>query len=391
MMRRVCSTLGWLVFAAVSTGCGNKPVVGVLLPSTGAASTYGESIESGVRLAISDARERGQLPPGLEVVWGDTGSDPDRAVAELHRMMKERRVKLIIGGATTPEATALMPEIDAAELVCLSPSASAPGLAQQSKYFFRIFPSDDLEGRAAGKFVFDRLKNPTIVIYSGNSEYAKGIEPTFREEYGGHLGGTIVGEINIDEEGWQQKSAQALRSERPEGVYIVGYADEILGVLSHLRERRYEGLVVTTSAFDSKDVIHKAGQLAEGVLFPLPPFDRTSEQEPVLSFVHRYMDAYNRAPDVFAAHGYDAMNITLLVLSEAKAPQTQEIKKTLHFGLTDYMGVTGPILFDDYGDVKHYPTMFIVKDGQVLSYQRYLKAERARIVRNVQDLLLSGK
>jgi hypothetical protein len=61
----------------------------------------------------------------------------------------------------------------------------------------------------------------------------------------------------------------------------------------------------------------------------------------------------------------------------------------MQFGVRELEGVTGPILFDDYGDVKHYPKMFIVKDGQVLSYQRYLKTERARILREVQHLLIN--
>ncbi len=52
--------------------------------------------------------------------------------------------------------------------------------------------------------------------------------------------------------------------------------------------------------------------------------------------------------------------------------------------------MTGPILFDDYGDVKHYPKMFIVHEDQVLSYQRYMQAERQRILRQVQELLVVG-
>ena len=67
-----------------------------------------------------------------------------------------------------------------------------------------------------------------------------------------------------------------------------------------------------------------------------------------------------------------------------------EILKALNFGVSEFMGVTGPILFDDYGDVKHYPMMFIVNDGQVLSYQRFLEAERRRILNQVQDLLATG-
>ena len=72
----------------------------------------------------------------------------------------------------------------------------------------------------------------------------------------------------------------------------------------------------------------------------------------------------------------------------ASPPQSTEIRRALQFGVSEFMGVTGPILFDEAGDVKHYPKMFVLKDGQVLSYQRYLKAERARILRQVQDLLV---
>ncbi len=157
-----------------------------------------------------------------------------------------------------------------------------------------------------------------------------------------------------------------------------------------LHERGFAGRIVTTAAFYSGQVIREAGEAAEGILFPLPPFDRTSEKEPVLSFVNRYMNAYERAPDVFAAHGYDVMGLTIRIMNFAKPPETMEILKALNFGVSEYMGVTGPILFDDHGDVKHYPKMFIVKGGQVLSYQRYLETERRRILNQVQELLSSG-
>ena len=160
--------------------------------------------------------------------------------------------------------------------------------------------------------------------------------------------------------------------------------------MQYLFEQGFEGRIVTTSAFYSGQVIREAGEAAEGVLFPLPPFDRTSEKEPVLSFVNRYMDTYERAPDVFAAHGFDVMGLAIQVMNLASPPETLEILKALNFGVSEFMGVTGPILFDDYGDVKHYPMMFIVNEGQVLSFQRYLEAERRRIVSQVQDLLSAG-
>jgi branched-chain amino acid transport system substrate-binding protein len=391
MLRRVGRAIGIvIVLPGCLSGCGGKPIVGVILPTTGAAASYGESIESGIRLALSDARERDELPTGFEVLWADTGSDPTRAVAEFRTMAEERDVKLVIGGATSAEALALIPELDDIEVVCISPSASAPGLAQQSRLFFRIYPSDELEGHTAANFLFERLGKQDVLLFTGDTEYTRGIKPEFLKQYQENLGGTVVAEVALTEEGWQQVAAEILARGGVEAVYSIGYAEEILSVVQFLFDRGFEGRIVTTSAFYSGQVIREAGEAAENVLFPLPPFDRTSEKEPVLSFVNRYMDTYERAPDVFAAHGFDAMGLAIQVMNYAKPPETLEILKALNYGVSEFMGVTGPILFDDHGDVKHYPMMFIVSGGQVLSYQRFLEAERRRILNQVQDLLATG-
>ncbi|MCK5378309.1 MAG: ABC transporter substrate-binding protein, partial [Acidobacteria bacterium] len=287
------------------------------------------------------------------------------------------------------EARAIVEVLDDINVVCLSPSASTPGLTKRSKLFYRIYPSDELEGHTAGKFMIERLGATETVLFVGNHDYVAGIEPEFRRQYEGRLGGAVVATVNLRSEKWEEEVPGVLREHKPTVVYIVGYAEEILEAIRQLRAAGFRGRIVTTSAFFTSQVLKDAGEAAEGVFFPLPPFDRTVETEPVVSFVHNYMDTFERAPDVFAAHGYDAMKIAIQVLAIAVPPETPEINKALHFGVTDFMGVTGPILFDDHGDVKHYPKMFIVKDGQVLGYRRYLDAERKRILRQVQNLLIS--
>jgi branched-chain amino acid transport system substrate-binding protein len=391
MFRRLGLALGALaMLSVVSVGCGSKPVVGVLLPSTGEAGTYGESIESGVRLAISDARDREGLPVGFDVIWVDTQSDPDRAVSELRRLASERNVKMVIAGSTSTEAQAIVGILDEIGVVCLSPTASTPGISQRSKLFFRIFPSDELEGHTAARFMFDRLGQSRVVVYSGAGDYAAGIEPEFENQFASTLGGEIVARVDLTEGDWRAASDAVVPGSGVGAVYVIGYAPQILEVISHVRDQGYTGKIVTTSAFYSDRVLAEAGPLAEGILFPLPPFDRTSDKEPVVGFVNRYMDALGKAPDVFAAHGYDAMWLTIQVMTIADPPETNNIRKAFHFGMNELMGVTGPILFDDYGDVKHYPKMFIVKDEQIVSYQRYIKTERERILREVQDLLVTG-
>ena len=267
MLRRVGSAIG-VVFGLTGllSGCSGKPIVGVILPTTGAAASYGESIESGVRLALSDARERNELPTGFEVVWADTGSDPSRAVAEFQKMVEERGVKMVIGGATSAEAVALIPELDDLEVVCLSPSASAPGLAQRSRLFFRIYPSDELEGHTAANFLHERLAKHEVMLFTGDTEYTRGIKPEFLKQYQEALSGTVVADLALVEEGWQQRAAEILDRVGVDAVYAIGYAEEILEVVQFLSERGFEGRILTTSAFYSGQVIREAGEAAEGVL-----------------------------------------------------------------------------------------------------------------------------
>ncbi len=375
------------IMAGVLAGCGSHPAVGILLPTTGDASAYGESIESGIRVALAEAREKGTLPSDLDILWADTHSDPQRAVSEFQSLVKEKGAKIVIGGATSDEARALLPVLAKLKVICLSPSASAPDLAKESEYFFRIFPSDQLEGSRAGRFLYEELKAKKVLLFAGDNAYARGIEPEFRHQYVESLGGTVLARIDVTEEGWQSTAKASLASNPPDAVYVIGYANQILDVLKLLHEAGYKGKICTTSAFYSGKVIQEAGKLAEGVFFPLPPFDRTSQSPYVQAFVTRYMDTYQRAPDVFAAHGYDAMKVVLKAIEIAHPVETPELNKALHF--TEFEGVTGPIRFDDYGEVKHYPKMFLVKDGQVLSYDRYLKEERKRILNELRNLFHS--
>lgn len=378
-----------LLAAGLVFGCGSKPVVGVLLPTTGSASAYGESIESGIRLALAESRASGTLPAGLEIVWADTASDPATAVAALRGLVNDRGAGLVIGGATSSEAIALLPVIDELDVVLLSPSASAPQLTRESKLFYRMYPSDELEASAVAGFIARKLGAHTVLTFVRDGDYARGIEPEFLEQYQSDaVEGRVVGRIALDEPDWRETAQRMLRAEKPAAVFVIAYAEDTLEVLRHLREIGFEGRILTTSAFDSTRVIQQAGSLADGVMFPLPPFDRTSEKALVAGFVKSYLETYQRPPDVQAAHGYDAMRLVFEVVRIARPFVTPEINKALHFGVQELLGVTGPIQFDDRGDIRHNPIMFICEGGQVFSYESYLDRKRKEILRRMQDLLI---
>jgi branched-chain amino acid transport system substrate-binding protein len=170
-------------------------------------------------------------------------------------------------------------------------------------------------------------------------------------------------------------------------VYIIEYAENTLKVLRHLRQRGYKGIICVTSAFASGEVIEKEPELVEGIYFPQPAFDVLDEQEHVQRFVKAFRAKYNHDPDIYAAHAYDTMRLVMQVVRQTPVFQTSEIKKTLSFGLDEFPGVTGIIQFNEYGDVHHNPIMFIIKDGQVRNYERWVKEEKERIRKEIGRLL----
>jgi branched-chain amino acid transport system substrate-binding protein len=374
------------VAVSVLIGCGGQSVVGVLLPTSGAAASYGHSMKNGIDLAIEQGLADGSLASSVQFVWADTGTDPNRAAEELKNLASQG-AKIIIAGTTSDSAKALLPVIEQVNVVALSPSASAPHLTKDSKLFFRVFASDELEGRRAGRFLREEQGASTVLIFAEDSEQARGIEPPFRQVFEQAMEGRVVGRVSLSNPNWQQESSDLLAAHNPEAVYVIGYADPSLEVLRSLREKNFEGTICLTSAFYSGEVIEREPELVEGIFFPQPAFDMKDDRELVLNFVTSYRDSFGADPDIYAAHAFDAARVTFQVITEAKTFDTNELRKAFMFGVKEFPGVTGIIQFNDYGDVHHNPIMFTIRDGQVLNFERFVKEQKKLIRDRIRNLL----
>lgn len=364
--------------------CSRKLIVGVVLPETGEMAAYGASVKSGVKLAFDDAISAKTAPAGLVVEYRDTGSDPARAANALEALYAAG-APVVIGGATTAEARAMIPIAARKERVLISPSASAPDLARISVFFFRTFPSDDLEGvKAADLFTLAKSVR-TVAILQEDNAYTRGLLPVFMGQFKSS-GGTVVGSVGIGDPGWERQANDMLAAYQPKGVYICGYGEAIVEALKMLRGVNYSGVICTTSAISSAQVLKSAGSLAEGVFFPLASFDTTSQQDPVRKFVSRYHEVYKLVPDTYAAHGYDSALAVILALKAARNPVGREVQLRLK-GLAETPGVTGPLAFDDFGNIKHYLRNYWIHNGKVEDYDTFVRQEQERIKEQMWELL----
>ncbi len=361
-MRR--GLVGLLVLAAVVTAaCGSgKLIVGVVLPETGINKGYGASLEAGIKLALDEAVAK-QTPPGIEAQYRDSLSHPEYAAKEAAELFKAGAL-IVIGGATSAEAKAMIPEAEKAQRVIISPSASEPALAASSNLFFRTVPSDEFEGVVAADFLVKEKKARTVAILYEQGLYADGMLPVFTAE-ATKLGAKLGDRLQIGPTDWDKTIGDALTASKPDAIFICAYGEEILGALTVVRNVKYAGIVCAASAIDTGDVVRRAGALAEGVFVPLVRVDTDSQKEPVKSFVQRFKAQHHGAsPDIFAAYGYDAAMVALAALTGPPLKDNSELLVRI-MSLGDRLGVTGKLAFDEVGNIDHHPRMHVIRSGKL--------------------------
>lgn len=357
-------------------GCGGDStvVVGAVLPLSGEFAIYGEPIRRGIELALDEIQADGDHPYDLELRVEDSQGDPERA-RELLRELYSAGAPAVIGGVTTREALAMVEVADGRDRALLSPSASSPRLTGISTNFFRVFPSDFLEGTKMGHFAVQTLDVETVVIAAAESQYAKGIQQVFQQEV--QRNGAEVLEVieyprNTSDLGGVVDRIVTLS---PDAAYLADYAGGLVALIQGLRSRGFEGQILTTSSIATPEVLEQAGAAAEGVKFTQSNYDVNSEDPRIQHFVQQFQAKYDKTPDLYAAHGYDAMRVFAQALVEGEGRRPGAFWQGMR-GISGFPGVTGPIQFDEQGDVQKFPRVYIIREGEFIDYDTVLEERR---------------
>ncbi len=366
-------------------GCPQKAIkVGVVLPLSGANSTYGEAIRKGLELAYGELQVGEDANVMLELSIVDTESDSEKA-SQLLAEQYESGALIALGGVTSSEAKSMIGVIDSFDRVLISPSASSPELTGISSNFYRIWPSDFAAGAKMAQFAAGDLKIEQAVVITEQQSYAKGIHGVFRPAFEG-FGGEVVEVIEVppgtSDLGGLMDRVITLK---PEAVYLAGFEQGIGSMIQELRRLKYKGRILTTSAFALPSSIARVGQDAAGVILTQSVFELDSDHAHIQKFVKSYQEKYGEKPDIYAAHGYDAMKVVTAALAGRPALPGEVVKGLRD--IKDFPGVTGSIQFDEKGDVRKFPRLYIIGDDLLLyDYNARVRKQQEELRRRREEL-----
>jgi branched-chain amino acid transport system substrate-binding protein len=338
--------------------------IGVLLPLTGDAAVYGRAIKNGIELALAQAASNQK--DAVNLLYEDDRSQATAAVSAAQKLINLDKVPAIVGGAMSSTAEAIIPICDANHVVLVSPTATKPSLIRMGQYFFRLWPSDDYDGKVMAETAYNKLGLRRIGILYVNLAYGLGIAQVFEREFK-KFGGTIS-----SSDGYPQGATDfrtlltRIAGTRPDAIYLPGYVGEVTQILKQAKELglkiRFLGV---NSLYDPK-LVEVAGDAAEGAIFTYPTFDTKSQDPAVVLFVQEYRAKYGSDPDAFAAQGYDSLRVLLRALATG-AMNGQAIRDALLTGGV-FEGPGGSFTFDRQGDVEKPLRLLEVKDGRFVQF-----------------------
>jgi branched-chain amino acid transport system substrate-binding protein len=130
--------------------------------------------------------------------------------------------------------------------------------------------------------------------------------------------------------------------------------------------------VLMGSGSVTEDLIRLAGPAAENLVYPQPSFDVESRNPAVASFVEAYRSKYGEDPDIYAAHGYDALKLLAKAIENGGSAHPDNVRIGFS-SIKNYEGAAGRTAFDENGDVVRYPRMFIIRNGKSVPYETFVE------------------
>jgi len=375
MHRRVVLVSLLLIGAMALAGCSGEIVIGAVVSQSGSLDSYGARVKNALDLAVEEINAAGGINGGqVRLIYKDDATNAEMGRRVTTELIEQDGVKVIIGGISSRVALAMAPICEQHRVVMFSPAASTPELTEAGLYVFRNYPSDVLEGTAMAKFAKD-LGLERMIVFALDDDWGRGLETIFAEQY---VGTSKFREVlhtfrwsDGDVSGFAEMARKA-KELAPDGIYIASYVDDMGALLPALADAGVDVVTMGSSSVTHDELISSAGPATDNLVYPQPIFDVNSSDPAVSTFVSAYRAKYNEDPDIWAAHGYDAMKILATAIEAGGTYHADSVKDALA-GVNDYEGAAGRTDFDSNGDVVRYPRILIIRDGSVMPYENFVE------------------
>ncbi|RPF47560.1 branched-chain amino acid transport system substrate-binding protein [Hydrogenoanaerobacterium saccharovorans] len=383
MKKLLALVLSVLMLAALVTGCASTPSsgsapaadgsapaekrtikLGVLAPLTGTNAEYGKGFEVAMQMAVDKINAAGGANGyKLELSVKDSKGDQKESSDLARQFADDEEVMAILGDFTSGACMANAPIVDEAGIVQLSPTASNPDYAGMSDFCFSIMGRQDGEAPFYAKYILKKYMGAKKlgVIYI-NSDWGKSCYDNFKKQADVE-GLELVETVSyVQDEKDFSSLITKLKAANPDTICIMDQG-AVPQIINQIKSSGWDIPITTLGPGTSQQLIDLCGKNAEGLLLTSPFFFDPADAD-ITAWKDEFVSKAGFEPTIHPACAYDCVN---LIAEAIKASGDGEVtRQTIRDNLAkvEMKGVTGPIKFNETGDITRQYLICGVENGK---------------------------
>jgi branched-chain amino acid transport system substrate-binding protein len=354
--------------SACGGGGGGAVKIAILAPLSGDVATFGQSTRDGALLAIDEWNEKGGvMGKKIETVIEDSQCNAEAAVSAANKVIDQDGVKFIIGEVCSSASIPISEIAVGKNIFQISPTSTNTAVTDDESgktkpTIFRACFIDPFQGKVAAKFALSNLSAQTAAVFldQGN-DYVRGLAEVFIAEFEAGGGSIVVKETYTGEDSDFSAILTKVKDANPDVLYLPDYYSTVNLIGAQAKEKGITAALLGGDGWDSADLDRAA---VEGGYFT-NHFSDQDTRTIVQDFVSKYEAKYGAKPDALAALAYDATNILLQAMEQAKSTDDPtKVAKAMESGT--FPVVSGDISYDASHNPVKAAVVLKVEGGQIV-------------------------
>jgi branched-chain amino acid transport system substrate-binding protein len=244
----------------------------------------------------------------------------------------------------------------------IAPAATNPLYTRQGyKTTFRVIGDDLQVGTALGRYIVEKLGLKDVAVVDDRSAFGQGLADVVARSVTGAGGRVVAREFTNTAATDFNAILTNIKGRKPQAIFYGGVNAQAGPMRKQMREL---GLAIPLvgSSISSDEFVQFAGRQAAEGTYSADSGQALEKMPGGAQFKQRFNAKYGEVV-MYAPYGYDAA--TALINAIRNANSADPAKVLAEVRKADFKGVTGPIAFDEKGDLRSAAvTFFQVKDGK---------------------------
>jgi len=334
--------------------------IGALVPLTGSLQFMGTSGQCAIKLAVQDANKMfASKGIQFQLVTQDSACDPNTALQMLQTVYSQG-IRFVVGLTCSSEVSAVK-NFAAQNHIVITSISTSPLLAVPKPYIFRLPPTDDAQAQVITALMHMLGIKKLVIVYRSDA-WGQGLSAAIAND-SAKYGIQVLGVYGYDpsaipasEQAAVQQASAALGSPSPDAAFeIVSFDQDGAAVVQAamndpvLSKVRWFG---TDSNVYGTAIIQAGGQALANAKFMGAVAAPNPNDPHYQQFAREFTQFCGHAPTGYDPYYYDTAMMVMEAIAKTGSTDPTVINSVLEqWGKNGtYVGVTGPVYFDQYHD-----------------------------------------